>query len=156
LISNKFCNGGERPEQAEQVPLCTCSSTPSVWALKPPSWALVHKTTYAPMIYTALCPVSNACISITRASGREFFWPQMALAYRLDAISQGPKNSQIPGPNPSHLPSQWICTHPKHYARDCINHRCIKSYFTTEIGTTSLFGSLMQWEKGPVFTSQGL
>ncbi len=30
LISNKFCNGGggERPEQGEQVPLCTCSSTP--------------------------------------------------------------------------------------------------------------------------------
>ncbi len=28
LISNKFCNGGERPEQCEQVPLCTCSSTP--------------------------------------------------------------------------------------------------------------------------------
>jgi hypothetical protein len=28
---------------------------PTVWALKPPSWALVHKTTYAPMNYTALC-----------------------------------------------------------------------------------------------------
>ncbi len=28
--------------------------TPSVWALKPPSWALMHKTTYAPMIYTSL------------------------------------------------------------------------------------------------------
>ncbi len=45
--------------------------------------------------------------SITRASGKglgpgilDFFGPQMALAYRLDAISQGPKNSQIPGPNP--------------------------------------------------------
>jgi hypothetical protein len=25
--------------------------------------------------------------------------PQMALAYRLDAISQGPKKSQFPGPN---------------------------------------------------------
>ncbi len=24
----------------------------------------------------------------------------MELAYQLDAISQGPKNSQIPGPNP--------------------------------------------------------
>jgi hypothetical protein len=36
LISNKFC-GGERPEQSEQVPLCNCCSTPSVWALKPPS-----------------------------------------------------------------------------------------------------------------------
>jgi hypothetical protein len=30
----------------------------------------------------------------------EFFGPQMALAYRLDAISEGPKNSRIPGPNP--------------------------------------------------------
>jgi hypothetical protein len=30
----------------------------------------------------------------------EFFGPQMALAYRLDAISQDPKNSQFPGPNP--------------------------------------------------------
>ena len=30
----------------------------------------------------------------------EFFGPQIALAYRLDAISQGPKNSWIPGPNP--------------------------------------------------------
>jgi hypothetical protein len=28
------------------------------------------------------------------------FGPQMALAYRLDAISQGPKNSPFPGPNP--------------------------------------------------------
>jgi hypothetical protein len=30
----------------------------------------------------------------------EFFGPQMALAYRLDAISQGPKNSPFPEPNP--------------------------------------------------------
>ncbi len=30
----------------------------------------------------------------------QFFGPQMALAYQLDAISQGPKNSRIPGPNP--------------------------------------------------------
>jgi hypothetical protein len=28
----------------------------------------------------------------------------MALAYRLVAISQGPKNSRIPGPNPLSLP----------------------------------------------------
>jgi hypothetical protein len=28
LISNKFCNGGERPEQGDQVTLCTCSSPP--------------------------------------------------------------------------------------------------------------------------------
>jgi hypothetical protein len=29
--------------------------SPTVWALKPPSWALAHKTTCAPMIYSALC-----------------------------------------------------------------------------------------------------
>ncbi len=28
-----------------------------------------------------------------------FFGPQMALAYPLDAISQGSKKSQFPGPN---------------------------------------------------------
>jgi hypothetical protein len=28
---------------------------PTVWSLKPPSWALVHKTTYASLIYIALC-----------------------------------------------------------------------------------------------------
>ncbi len=51
--------------------------------------------------------------SITWASGRglspgnlEFllFGPQMALAYRLDAILLGPKNSQFPGPAPSSCP----------------------------------------------------
>jgi hypothetical protein len=42
-----------------------------------------------------------------------------ALAYRLDAISQGQKNSQFPGPNL--LPQ-------KHNARGCINHGCINSY----------------------------
>jgi hypothetical protein len=30
----------------------------------------------------------------------EFLGPQMALTYRFDAISQGTKNSQFPGPNP--------------------------------------------------------
>jgi hypothetical protein len=35
----------------------TAPPHPQVWALKPPSWALVHKPTYAPMIYTALCIV---------------------------------------------------------------------------------------------------
>jgi hypothetical protein len=76
-------------------------------ALKPPSWALVHKTTYAPM----------------------FFVPQMALAYRLDAISQGPKNSRIPGPNP--LPFALVMdAHNQNimHGAVCINHRCIISY----------------------------
>ncbi len=38
LISNKFCNG-----------------MGAARAGRAPSWALVNKTTYAPMIYTALC-----------------------------------------------------------------------------------------------------
>jgi hypothetical protein len=29
-----------------------------------------------------------------------FLGPKMALAYRLNAISQSPKNSRFPGPNP--------------------------------------------------------
>jgi hypothetical protein len=86
LISNQFCNGGGGVEQ----------------------WALVHKTTYAPMIYTSpYLMIFDAGRSITWASGRglgpgsfEFFGPQMALAYRLEAISQGPKNSRFSGPNP--------------------------------------------------------
>ncbi len=47
----------------------------------------------------------------------EFFGPQMALAYRLDAISQGPKNFQFSGPNPLPLglvmdmhASKTLCT----------------------------------------------
>jgi hypothetical protein len=35
LISNKFCNGGERPEQEEQVFYAPPPPSPSVWALKP-------------------------------------------------------------------------------------------------------------------------
>jgi hypothetical protein len=74
---------------------------PTVWALKPPSWALVHKTTYAPMIYTALWIMFWVCAYplLEQVGGGwtleilSFFCPQMALAYQLDAISQGPKIS---------------------------------------------------------------
>ncbi len=51
--------------------------------------------------------IFDAGRSITWASGRglspenlEFFGPQMALAYRLDAISQGPKSLNFQGPTP--------------------------------------------------------
>ena len=43
--------------------------------------------------------------------------PQMALAYRLYAISQGPKNSQFPGPNPLPLAHVMYLPESKHYAR---------------------------------------
>jgi hypothetical protein len=29
---------------------------------------------------------------------------------------------------PPPLPKYWICTHPKHYAQGCINHRCIGGF----------------------------
>jgi hypothetical protein len=73
-------------------------------------------------------PVRNAydagsIYSITWASGRglgpgnlDFLLPQMALAYRLDAISQGPKKSRFPGPNP--IPLALITKN--------ITHRAIK------------------------------
>jgi hypothetical protein len=57
-------------------------------------WALVHKSTYAPMMYSymALCiMLLMQAASITWASGRGlgpgnlFFRPQMALAYHLEA-----------------------------------------------------------------------
>jgi hypothetical protein len=65
-------------------------------------------TTYAPIIYTALCVMLvMRAASITWANGRGLgpgnlyiFGLKMALAYRLDAISQGLKNSRFPGPNP--------------------------------------------------------
>ncbi len=54
-----------------------------------------------------LCMFFDAGISITWASGRglgpgnlEFFRDKMTLIYRLNAISQSPKNSQFLGPNP--------------------------------------------------------
>ncbi len=54
-----------------------------------------------------------------RAWEIEFFGLQMALSYRLDAISQSPKNSRIPEPNPLPLPlvmdmhaSKTLCTGP--------------------------------------------
>jgi hypothetical protein len=68
---------------------------PTVWALKPPKWAPVHKTTYAPMIYTALF----LCF------GCEFFGPQIALAYRLDAFHRAQKFSISRAQSPPTCPS---------------------------------------------------
>ncbi len=59
------------------------------------SWALVHKTTYAPMIYTVLCVMLLMQAAWTSGRGlsprnHNFYWPEMALTFRLNAISQGP------------------------------------------------------------------
>ena len=53
LIS--FVMGRSGPSRANKFLYAPAPPPPSVWALKPPLWALVHKTTYAPMNYTALC-----------------------------------------------------------------------------------------------------
>jgi hypothetical protein len=40
-------------------------------------------------------------LTVSRGLGTgnlDFFGPQMALTYQLDAISQGPKKSRFPGP----------------------------------------------------------
>jgi hypothetical protein len=55
LDFNKFCKGGDRLSRANKFLYAPAHALPSDWALKPPSWALVHKTTYSSMIYTALC-----------------------------------------------------------------------------------------------------
>ncbi len=90
LISNKFCNGGSRA-----VKLLNCTGG-LVWALKSPSdsfrghvgvglakqmrvfcalWALVHKTTYAPMIFTHGAGINHRCIN----SNCVFSFPPPAL-----------------------------------------------------------------------------
>jgi hypothetical protein len=58
LNYSKYVMGGSSPSSANKflfAPPPPPPPPPQLWALKPPSWALVNKTTYAPMIYTALC-----------------------------------------------------------------------------------------------------
>jgi hypothetical protein len=62
--------GGSGPSRATNFLYAPAPQPPSVWALKPPPWALVDKTTYAPMIYSPVHNVLDVCISITWVSGR--------------------------------------------------------------------------------------
>ncbi len=88
------------------------------------------------MIYTSLyVMIFDAGRFITWARGRgldpgnlEFFEPQMGLAYRLAAISQGPKSSLFPGPNPLPLALVMKLHTSKTLLTGRINHRCINSY----------------------------
>jgi hypothetical protein len=102
---------------------------PRVWALNSPSWAFVHKTTYAPMIYTALCIMFwvLAYSLLGQVGGGlgpgnlEFFRPQMELACRLDAILQGPKKLSI-----SRAPPPPTCPCNGYARTQNIMHRAVK------------------------------
>jgi hypothetical protein len=56
-----------------------------------------------------------------------FMGPKWHSPLNLMPFHRFQKTLEFQGPTPSHLPSSWICTHLKHYAWGCINHRCIKS-----------------------------
>jgi hypothetical protein len=105
LISFVMGEGGRGPSRANKFFYAPAPPPPSVWALKPPSWALVHKPPMYLWLYSSVHNVLDACISITWASGRgmalEFYW--VPNGTRLSARSHftGPKKlSRIPGPNP--------------------------------------------------------
>ncbi len=49
-----FVMGGSGPSKANKFLFAPAPPPISVWVPKHPSSGLVHKTTYAPMIYTAL------------------------------------------------------------------------------------------------------
>jgi hypothetical protein len=53
--------GGSGPSWSNKFLYAPAPPPPSVFALKTLPWALVHKTTYAPMIYTALCIMFWIC-----------------------------------------------------------------------------------------------
>jgi hypothetical protein len=60
---------------------------------------------YSPMIYTDPClmrayPLRGQVGGGLGPGNLKYFGPKMALTYRLDVISQGPKNSRFSGPNP--------------------------------------------------------
>ncbi len=55
----------------------------------------------------------------------DFFGPQMALDYHLNALSQGPKVSISRAQPPPTCPCNGCCPHQKQYTRCHINHRCI-------------------------------
>jgi len=125
LISNKFCNGGSGRSRAIKFLYATAPPPLSVWALKPPSWALVHTTTYSPMIYTALCIMfwMLAYLLLGQMGGGwaleilSFLGPKWHSPTGSMPFHRVQKNSRIPGPNPLHLAlvtdmhaSKTLCT----------------------------------------------
>jgi hypothetical protein len=78
-----------------------------------------------------------------------FLGPKWNLPINSFPFHRAQKTLKFQGLTPSHFPTLWICTHPKHYARGCINHRCINSYYMLSILTfyTSRFQSTSNFLK---------
>jgi hypothetical protein len=104
----KFLNSPERPKQGIKFLYSPAPPPPTVWTLDLPT---IHpvKVTRGLVCINNLCTYDLYALCIMfwmRAypllggvggdwalEFLDFFGPQMALAYRLEAISQGPKNS---------------------------------------------------------------
>jgi hypothetical protein len=127
--SNSLLGGsrsGTQPPRIAIQRICTLDSRAGQYCQRSEIWAAIYEQTKnykshnltiticAPLNYTAPCVM--------------LLMPQMALAYRLDAISQRQKLSiSRAQPHPT-CPSKRCCPHQKHYARGRINHRCIGGF----------------------------
>ncbi len=133
----RFVIGGSSPSRANKFLFAPAPPPPSVWALKPPSGALVQKTTYASiMIYAAMCIIfwMRAFPLLGQVGGGWalkflILGPKWHSPIGLIPFHRAQKTLNFQVPTPSHLPSSWICSNAKHYPRGCINHRCINSYY---------------------------
>ncbi len=88
--------------------------------------SLVYKITYAPMIYTSLNMIFDACrtdsllrqvgggwaLEISNLLGRKWHSPISSMPFHW-----AQKTLDFQGPTHSHMPSQWICMHQKYYAQ---------------------------------------
>jgi hypothetical protein len=132
LISFVMGGRGGGPSRAIKFLYAPAPPSPTVWALKPPLWALVHKTTYASMIYTALCILG---LNDTRISAQCHF--------------TGPKKFSISRPPPPPPPLALVLDMPasKTLCKGCINHRCTISYFPPKSLPVELVMSAAKYEK---------
>jgi hypothetical protein len=97
---------------------------PKVWALKPPSWALVHKTTYAPMNihYTALCIMFwMRAYPLLGQMGRGW---ALEIESFLDPVKWHQADRQVPFGAQKH---EMVMHASKTLCRRHVNHRCINS-----------------------------
>ena len=112
LFLINFVMGGSGLSRANKFLYAPSPPSPSVWTLKPPSWALVHKTTYAPMIYTALCimfwmrayPLLGQVGGCWALKFLSFLGPKWHSPIGAIPFHRAQKTLQFQGPTPSHLP----------------------------------------------------